>query len=99
MITFENLNSILMAMNNKGINGFIEFYVYMFIVENPRLTNKEIAEKTKINFSQLKALLVTLKNKGLINSVDNDNDKTKRQLKQQLYFACDEITKEANTKD
>ena len=87
MSNFEKLNAILKAMRNKGIGGIMEYYVYLYIVENPNSTNKEIANATEINFSQLRNILSSLKKKGLIDSVDDKNDMTHNQLKRQLYFS------------
>lgn len=84
-------------MNERSITNLRFYCVFLYILYNPACTTKDIENETKINPSTLRNMIAQLKTKGFIKSVDDENDKSNKQLKRQLYFVNDEITKEVNT--
>ena len=91
MFSYNKAMHIITLMNERSITNLRIFKVFMYIAENPASTSKQISDGTQINSISLRSILLTLKKKGFIRSVDNENDKTKNVLRQQIYFICEDI--------
>lgn len=97
MLDFKQSMDIITLMNERSITNLRIYMVYLCISENAGCTSKQIADYTKINSISLCSMLLTLKRKGFIKSVDNERDTTKNILRQQVYFICDELIKTENS--
>lgn len=86
MFGSSDIKLIFKKMDEIGFTSIQEFLIFLYIAENPKTTIKIITNENKLSLSYTKKVLAILKQKELINSVDDLTDKGNSKLKRQLYF-------------
>lgn len=86
MFGSNNIKLVLKKMDEIGFTSVQEFLIFLYIAENPKTTIKIITNENNLSLSYTKKVLSVLKQKELINSVDDLTDKGNSKLKRQLYF-------------
>ena len=86
MFGSSDIKLIFKKMDEIGFTSVQEFLIFLYIAENPKTTIKIITNENKLSLSYTKKVLAILKQKELINSVDDSTDKGNSKLKRQLYF-------------
>lgn len=91
MFGSSNIKLVLKKMDEIGFTGVQEFLIFLYIAENPKTTIKIITNENNLSLSYTKKVLSVLKQKELINSVDDLTDKGNSKLKRQLYFLSQNV--------
>lgn len=86
MFGSSNIKLVLKKKDEIGFTSVQEFLIFLYIAENPKMTIKIITNENNLSLSYTKKVLSVLKQKELINSVDDLTDKGNSKLKRQLYF-------------
>ena len=86
MFCSNDIKLVVKKMNELGITSIQEFIIFLYIAENPKTTLNTIINDNNVKRDYLKKLLAWLKQKELIDSVDDPTYSGNSKLKRQLYF-------------
>lgn len=85
MIDYKTVKQIDCLLKSKTFSGLTELMAFLLMAEKGSLTSNEAYKKIGAHGSYMRNVLSQMKIKGLVNSVDDKDDKNRSALVRQIY--------------